>query len=52
MELLLEYNFIIEFQVGKQNVVANALSRKSVIASTKILQMTLLDKFKELICQF
>ena len=47
MELLHEYDFTIEYQQGKQNVVADALSRKTIVAAITMLQTTLTDDIND-----
>ena len=41
LELLHEYDFQIQYQAGKDNVVADALSRKSILATIPMLQINL-----------
>ena len=43
MELLHEYNFTIEYQPGKENAIANALSQKSLAATISLIQTTIAD---------
>ena len=47
MELLHEYNFTIEYHPGKENVVADALSRKSLAATISLLQMNIADLIQQ-----
>ena len=44
VKLLHEYDFTIEYKAGKQNVIADALSRKSILTSIMIYQSTLIDE--------
>ena len=44
VQLLHEYDFTIEYKAGKQNVVADALSRKSTLTSITVYQSTLTDE--------
>ena len=44
MELLHEYDFDIQYKPGKENLVADALSRKSILSSISVLQTSLLDE--------
>ena len=44
VQLLHEYDFAIEYKTGKQNVVADALSKKSTLASITVYQSTLTDE--------
>ena len=49
MEFLKDYDFELKYHQGKANVVADALSRKSLHVSTMMIyQMELLDKFRDL----
>ena len=49
MEFLKDYDFELHYHPGKANVVANALSIKSLHASTLMIQeMNLLEKFKDM----
>ena len=41
LELLHEYDFQIEYQASKGNLVVDALSRKSVLAAVTLLQSSL-----------
>ena len=51
VQLLHEYDFTIEYKAGKQNVVADALSKKSTLTSITIYQSTLTDEvIKFMIC--
>ena len=43
MELLHEYNFTIKYQPGKENAVADALSRKSLVATISLFQTNIVD---------
>ena len=47
LELLLEYDFSIEYQSGKENVVADALSRKSTMSSITLLQTSIMGSVRE-----
>ena len=47
MELLHEYDFSIEYQPGKENVVADALSRKSTLSAISILQSSITDVVRQ-----
>ena len=47
LELLHEYDFQIQYQAGKDNVVADALSRKSILATLTILQTNLSDAVRQ-----
>ena len=47
MELLQEYNFTIKYQPGKENTVANALSRKSLAATIALIQTTIADLIRQ-----
>ena len=44
VQLLHEYDFKIEYKAGKQNVIANALSRKSTLTSVTVYQSSLTDE--------
>jgi hypothetical protein len=49
MEFLKDYDFELKYHQGKANVVADALSRKSLQVSTMMIhQMILLEKFRDL----
>ena len=49
MEFLEDYDFELKYHPEKPNVVADALSRKSLHVSTMMIhQMELLEKFKDL----
>ena len=49
MEFLKDYDFVYKYHLGKANVVADALSRKSLHVSTMMIhQMELLEKFRDL----
>jgi len=49
MEFLKDYDFELHYHPGKANIVADALSRKSLHASTlMILEMDLLQKFRDM----
>ena len=47
MELLHEYDFCIEYQPGKENVVANALSKKSTLSVISVLQTSITDVVRQ-----
>jgi len=48
-EILKDYDFELHYHPGKANIVADALSRKSLHASTLMIQeMDLLEKFRDL----
>ena len=47
MELLCEYDFGIEYKPGKQNAVADALSRKSIVAAITNIQVSFSDSIRE-----
>ena len=47
MELLREYDFSIEYQPGKENVVADALSRKSTLSAISVLQTSIADVVRQ-----
>ena len=47
LELLHEYDFTIEYQPGKENVVADALSRKSILTTITLLCTTLLEEVRQ-----
>lgn len=38
MELLMDYDFVISYHLGKVNLVAQVLSRKSVLAASIIVE--------------
>jgi hypothetical protein len=49
MEFLKDYDFELKYHLGKANVMADALSRKSLHVSTMMIhQMELLEKFRDL----
>ena len=47
LELLHEYDFQIDYQAGKDNVVADALSRKSSLATITLLQTNMTGWVKQ-----
>ena len=47
LELLHEYDFKIEYQAGKENIVADVLSRKSTLASITLLQSSIIPLVRE-----
>ena len=52
MEFLKDYDFELHYHPGKANVVADALSRKSLhVSSLMIHEMNLLEKFRDMICR-
>jgi len=49
MKFLKEYEFGLQYHPGKANVVADALSRKSLYASTMMIkELKLIEKFRDL----
>ena len=49
MEFLKDYDFGLSYHPGKANVVANALSRKSLyVATMMILEQRLIEEFRDL----
>ena len=51
MELLCEYDFGIQYKPGKENLVADALSRKSTLSAISITTSQLIDKVRQYISQ-
>ena len=51
MELLCEYDFGIQYKPGKENLVADALSRKSTLSAISITTSQLIDKVRQYIFQ-
>ena len=47
MELLCEYDFGIEYKPGKENLVADALSRKSTLKAVTIPQASIMEQVHE-----
>ena len=47
MELLHEYDFTIKYQPGKENAVADALSRKSLAATITLVQTSLEEEIRQ-----
>ena len=47
LELLHEYDFTIEYQPGKENVVADALSRKSILTTLTLLRTSIIDVVRQ-----
>ena len=47
LELLHEYDFQIQYQAGKDNVVTDALNRKSILATLTIFQTHLSDGVRQ-----
>ena len=48
IEILHEYDFEIKFRPGKENIVADALSRKSFLSAVSMPNNPIIDKVKEL----
>ena len=49
MEFLTDYEFTLQYHPGKDNVVADALSRKAIhVSSLMIKEMELLESFRDL----
>ena len=42
-----EYDFTIEYQPGKENVVADALSRKSILTTLTLLRTSIIDVVRQ-----
>ena len=54
MELLKDYDFVLNYHPGKANVVADALSQKTLHMSTMMIkELELIEKFRDmsLICE-
>ena len=47
LELLHEYDFQIQYQAGKDNIVADALSRKSILSAITSLQTSIMDSVRQ-----
>ena len=51
MEILCEYDFGIEYKPGKENLVADALSRKSTLSAVTITQASIMEQIQRFMPQ-